>query len=114
MRPGSLLCVTVPYERYGVGFAGNGALYRSYLSALLRFPSLLVAADFYSSAARIKLGFIPPLGFAKCHEHLNFFNQKSMAALLERTGFEIINSKIDYVASYPVRSETLLVMARLR
>jgi hypothetical protein len=37
-----------------------------------------------------------------------------MAALLERTGFEIVDSKIDYVASYPVRSETLLVMARLR
>jgi SAM-dependent methyltransferase len=114
LHPGSLLCVTVPYERYGVRFAGKSRLYRSYLNALLRFPSLLFAADFYSSAARIRLGFVPPLGFAKCHEHLNYFNRKSMAALLERTGFEIIDSKIDFVASYPVRSETLLVMARLR
>jgi SAM-dependent methyltransferase len=114
LQPGSFLCVTVPHERYGVGFAGKGTLYRSYLNALLRFPLLLVAMDFYSSAARIRLGFIPPLGFAKCHEHLNFFNQKSMTALLERTGFEVIDSKMDYAASYPVRSETLLVMARLR
>lgn len=114
LHPGSYLCVTVPHERYGVGFAGNGSLYRGYLNALLHVPPALVAVDFYSTAARVRLGHIPPLGFVKCHEHLNFFNQKSMAALLERTGFEIIDSKIDYVASYPVKSETLLVMARLR
>jgi SAM-dependent methyltransferase len=114
MHSGSYLCVTVPHERYGIGFAGTGSLYRSYLNALLHFPPALVAMDFYSSASRIKLGFIPPFGFAKCHEHLNFFNQKSIAALLDRAGFEIIDSKIDFVASYPARSETLLVMARLR
>lgn len=114
LHSGSYLCVTVPYERYGTGFAGSGSLYRSYLRALLRFPALLVGADFYSTAARVKLGYIPPLGLIKCHEHLNFFNQKSIAALLERTGFEIVDAKVDYVASYPAKSETLLVMARLR
>jgi SAM-dependent methyltransferase len=114
LHPGSFLCVTVPYERYGIRFAGSGSLYRSYLKALLRLPPLLTVADFYSTAARVRLNFIPPLGPIKCHEHLSFFNQKSIAALLERTGFEIIDSKVDHVASYPVKGETLLVMARLR
>jgi SAM-dependent methyltransferase len=114
LHPGSFLCVTVPHERYEVGFAGKGSLYRNYLNALLHVPPALVAVDFYSTAARVRLGRVPPLGLIKCHEHLNFFNKKSMTALLERTGFEIVDSKIDYLASYPSRSEQLLVMARLR
>lgn len=113
LHPGSFLCVTVPHERYGVGFAGKGRLYRGYLEALLHLPPALVAVDFYSTAVRVRLGRIPPLGLIKCHEHLNFFNRKSMTALLKRTGFEIVDARIDSVASYPARSETLLVMARL-
>jgi SAM-dependent methyltransferase len=59
-NPGSLLCIEVPYERYGIGFAGKGRLYRSYLNTLLHLPAALVAVDFYSAAARIRLGHIPP------------------------------------------------------
>lgn len=113
LSPGSLLCVGVPYERYGVGFAGKGALYHRYLKALLRFPAPLVAMDFYSTIVRVKMGRIPPLGFVKCHEHLNFFNKSSMKALLERTGFEVIDSSIVNIAKYPARNESLQVLARL-
>lgn len=114
LNPGSLLCIGVPNERYGVGFAGKGSLYRSYLNALLRFPSALVAVDFYSATARIQLDHIPPFGLIKCHEHLNFFNRNSMTALLERTGFEVVDSKIESVAKYPARVESLYTLARLR
>lgn len=113
-NPGSLLCIEVPYERYGIGFAGKGRLYRSYLNTLLHFPAALVAVDFYSAAARIRLGHIPPLGFVKCHEHLNFFNKNSMNALLHRTGFEVVDSRIECIAKYPARVETLHILARLR
>jgi SAM-dependent methyltransferase len=114
LNPGSLLCIGVPYERYGVGFAGKGRLYCNYLHALLNLPVALIAMDFYSAAARIKLNFIPPLGLVKCHEHLNFFNNNSMTALLERIGFEIVDSKIERGAKYPARVESLCILARLR
>jgi SAM-dependent methyltransferase len=114
LNPGSLLCLGVPYERYGVGFAGKSGLYRSYLNALLHLPAALVAVDFYSAAARIRLNHIPPLGLVKCHEHLNFFNTTSMTALLERTGFEVVESKVECVAKYPARVESLYILARLR
>jgi hypothetical protein len=114
LNPGSLICIGVPNERYGVGFAGKGRLYRSYLKTLLYIPAALVAVDFYSAAARIRLDHIPPLGLVKCHEHLNFFNNKSMTALLERTGFEVVDSRIECVAKYPARVESLYTLARLR
>lgn len=109
--PGSLLCIGVPYERFGVGFAGKGRLYRSYLNALLHFPAALVAVDFYSAAARIRLNHIPPLGLVKCHEHLNFFNTSSLTALLERTGFKVVDSTVNCVPKYPVRMESLYILA---
>jgi hypothetical protein len=96
-----------------VDFAGRGRLYRSYLNALLHIPAALIAVDFYSAAARIRLDHIPPLGLIKCHEHLNFFNNKSMTALLERTGFEVVDSRIECVAKYPARVESLYTLARL-
>ena len=114
LNPGSLFCIGVPYERYGIGFAGTGWLYRSYLKALLHLPAALVAVDFYSAAARIWLNYIPPFGLVKCHEHLNFFDTSSMTALLERTGFEVVDSKIESIAKYPARVESLWTLARLR
>jgi SAM-dependent methyltransferase len=110
--PGSLLCVGVPYERYGLGFAGKGTLYRGYLNALLHFPAAMVAVDFYSTIARVRLGGIPPLGLIKCHEHLNFFDERSMKALLERMGFAVIDSRIESVVKYPARVESLQILAR--
>jgi len=40
LKPGSFLVAGVPYERYGIGFAGKGRLYRTYLKALLHVPRL--------------------------------------------------------------------------
>lgn len=113
LNPGSLLCVGVPYERYGIAFAGKSTLYRSYLNMLLHIPPALMAADFCSTAARVRLNLVPPLGLIKCHEHLNFFNTESMSALLKRLGFEIVDSKIEVVTTYPARTESLYVLARL-
>jgi SAM-dependent methyltransferase len=114
LESGSLLCIGVPHERYGVGFAGGDAMYRGYLKALLHLPAALIAVDFYSTVARIWLNHVPPLGLVKCHEHLNFFTADSMAALLERSGFDVVESRIERVANYPNRVESLYVLARLR
>lgn len=114
LKPDALLCVGVPNERYGIGLAGSGRLYRAYLNALLRLPPALTAVDFYSAVARIRFNHIPPFGFVKCHEHLNFFHTRSLRALLERTGFEVVDSAVEYVAKYPARLQTLHMLARLR
>jgi SAM-dependent methyltransferase len=114
LNPGAFLVVAVPYERYGIGFAGKGNLYRAWLSTLLHIPPALIAVDFYSTAARVRLEHIPPFGLIKCHEHLNFFNQKSMTALLQRSGFDVIDSTVVNVAKYPAKNESLYTLARLR
>ena len=113
LNPGSLLCIGVPYERYGVGFAGRSKLYHNYLEALLHCSPALVAVDFYSTVGRVRLNRIPPLGLIKCHEHLNFFEENSIKALLERTGFEVLDAKVESIVKYPARVESLQVLARL-
>jgi hypothetical protein len=47
--------------------------------------------DFWSTAVRVKFGFIPPLGFAKQHEHLNYFDVGSMAKLASTAGLEVLD-----------------------
>jgi len=81
----------VPYERPSLLLAQHGRLQRAYLDALLRSSSLLAIVDLYSTVCRVKLNCIPPLGLQKCSEHLNFFNEKSLRALLERSGYELLD-----------------------
>ena len=94
---GGAVLIEVPLERFGLRFVPAGGwaarLYRAWLSVLARSAALLRAADFYSTAARVKLGLVPPLGFAKLHEHINFFNPQSLRTLLERAGFEVIDCR---------------------
>lgn len=84
----------VPYERPSLKWAGNGAGQRRYLNALLRVGPLLQAVDLYSTISRIKLDKIPPLGLQKCSEHLNFFNEPSLEALLKSEGFRLLESGV--------------------
>ena len=80
----------VPFERPSLRFAPRGPLQRIYRKALLRTGSLLTAVDFYSTVCRVKFDCNLPLGILKCSEHLNFFNEKSLRALLERCGYELL------------------------
>ena len=109
----SLLFVSVPRERYDIRFVGRNGLYGAYLDALLHFRPALIMADFVSTAARVKLNAIPPFGIVKCHEHLNFFDEKSMRALLDTAGYDVLGTQRRFV-QYPSRNESLHVLARLR
>lgn len=51
---------------------------------------LLRTLDFYSTAFRVKTGILPPLGFAKVHEHVNAFSSSSLARVLEKAGLSIL------------------------
>jgi hypothetical protein len=109
----SLCYVAVPYERYDTRFVGRSGLYRLYLDALLHFRPALTMADFVSTTSRLKLNAVPPLGIVKCHEHLNFFNESSMAALLNREGYDVLGSQTAFVR-YPAKNASIHVLARLR
>lgn len=92
---GSYFFVEVPYERYNLRFAGKTALYSAYLNALSRLPKPLVTAlDFYSTLFRVRFATIPPLGFAKLSEHINFYNPESLRALLERNDYRVLGTRI--------------------
>ena len=84
----------VPYERPSLQSAGKGSSQRKYLHMLTRMGPVLQVVDLYSTVFRIKFDRIPPLGLQKCSEHLNFFNQPSLAALMKSEGFELLDSGV--------------------
>jgi len=86
-----LVYVEVPFERPWMGFQGRGAAARTYLDLLRRSGPLVRLVDFYSSAFRVKAGVLPPLGFSKLHEHINFFSAESLRLVVERSGFTVLN-----------------------
>lgn len=89
-RADALLYVEVPLERPRLGGVLRGRAGEAWLDLLLAAPRALRAFDFYSTAFRVGLGIVPPLGFTKVHEHLNFFEARSLRGLLERVGFEVV------------------------
>lgn len=109
--PESLFYIGVPYERFDLRLAGVGKLHRTYIDLLRHSGPLLTLVDFYSTAARVRWDIIPPLGFMKCHEHLNFFNEQSMSALLRRAGLEMIACSTTQTNTYPARPLSLNVLA---
>jgi hypothetical protein len=80
----------VPYERPSLRLAPRGRLQELYLDALLHAGPLLTVVDFYSTVCRVRFDCNLPFGLQKCSEHLNFFNERSLHALLERGGYELL------------------------
>lgn len=111
--PESRFFIGVPYEWFDLRLIGTGKLYHAYLDVLRRSGPLLTLVDFYSTAARVRWDTVPPLGIVKCHEHLNFFNEQSMTALLRRAGMEMIACSTTQTNTYPARTLSLNVLARL-
>lgn len=111
---GGLLYLELPYERYRFSRFTTSALYRGYLGFVSRLRPLLLLTDFVSTALRIKLNRVPPFGFVKLHEHINFFDRRSLQALLERLGFEVIKFEISSRQEKVGYDGALLCLARLR
>lgn len=109
----TLFYFEVPYERPSLGLAGKGSGQRRYVNVLLGIPPLLTIVDLYSTVARIKFDLVPPLGLQKCSEHLNFFNEPSLRALLERDGFETVESGTAVVGSNGPLGTILYGLARV-
>ena len=99
-KPHSYLYLEVPLERFSVKLVGNGKWYEKYLNFLSKNQALAKIIDFYSTAFRLKFGVVPPFGYIKQSEHINFFTEKSLSALVtESLGKSLIKTKINALNS---------------
>lgn len=90
LRPGGLLYVTVPNREISAADIPAGRWYAAYLQLILRNRWTMIAVDFWSTGVRVKFGRVPPLGFVKMHEHVNFFDPSSLGVMLRQAGLEIL------------------------
>ena len=109
----TLFYFEVPHERPSLEWASSGRLQRHYLNALLKMGPLLKLVDLYSTVCRVKFNRIPPFALQKCSEHLNFFTESSLKALLDSEGFELLGSGIAPVHSSGRVSNILYGLASL-
>jgi hypothetical protein len=93
---GHWLYVEVPLERHRIlkrrvhpkriGRAEAGPAVHRRLPWLVR--------DFYTTALRVKLDLVPPLGVIKLHEHASFFSERSLRTLLARAGYAVVDGTV--------------------
>jgi len=91
VKPGGLLYIEVPEDSFSVESIPKGQWYVAYLQRLVRHPLLMLVVDFFSTVVRLKFRVIAPFGFAKQHEHLNYFDVGSLANLVTAAGLTVIN-----------------------
>ncbi len=88
---GGYLYVEVPDEMW-TNAVLHGPWRDAWLKFLLRHHRLLILTDMLSTGCRVKLGFLPPLGFNPMREHLNYFTIRALDSILPGCGFEIVLS----------------------
>ncbi len=108
----SLVYVELPFEYVDLRWLGKSRAYGVYLGALRRLPPLLTAVDLYSTLVRTRLETMPPLGFVKMHEHINFFAEDSLRHLLARTGLDLVSIERLVVRSTLGETPVLSALAR--
>lgn len=94
LTPRGWLYVEVPDEIWR-NHSGHGELRDACLRWLLKRPRLLIAADTLSTACRIKFGVLPPMGFVPMREHLNYFTNEALKALVRNSGFDVLTAGVN-------------------
>ena len=103
----------VPLERHRLLKRPTaGAARRGAAEWIPRARLAWLGLDFYSTFFRVKLNTVPPFGFIKLHEHLNFFSGKSLRSLFERAGFSVTASEEGSVTSASGVSGVVKLLAR--
>jgi SAM-dependent methyltransferase len=90
VKPGGLLFITVPNREFPIADIPTGSWYRSYLKTILKSRLATLLVDFWSTGWKVKFKRIPPLGFAKMHEHINFFDVSSLQTALKTLGLDVL------------------------
>ena len=88
LLPGGWFYAEVPDEIWS-NRACSGRVRDAFLAWIVKKPLCLTAADVLSTGVRIKLGFLPPLGFVPMREHLNYFTTEALRRLLLKAGFSV-------------------------
>jgi SAM-dependent methyltransferase len=89
--PQGVLYVEVPMDLPRLHRWHARAAYQKYLARLAGTRWPLVASDFLSGVSR-QVGFrVPRLGVVKQSEHINYFTERSLNALMTRAGFTVID-----------------------
>lgn len=90
--------IEVPREQYDLRFVPLTGMVRTFYEAYLRAVAhsriAYTIIDFYSTVSRIKLNIVPPFGFLKKHEHINFFSAESLSRLMRRCGLQVLTSSL--------------------
>ncbi len=110
--PARFLYVEVPFEPFRLMGLHHAPLYASWVRAVAG-TRLAPWFIFLTLAARYGFGWVPPFGLIHQHEHLNFFDQRTLATCLGAVGCQVIAE-----VAYPLRGdsrkiEALGVLARL-
>jgi SAM-dependent methyltransferase len=87
LRPGGMLYVEVPDQLWKR--VSSWRLSPAVADWLCRNPRLLLAADIYSTAFRVKLGVLPPFGFVPMREHINFFSAAALRSIVQQRDLSI-------------------------
>jgi hypothetical protein len=85
-----MLYITVPNREFPLADIPTGGWYPAYLRLVLRNRWATLAVDFWSTAVRVKFGRVPPLGFVKMHEHINFFDPACLRTMMRRSGLDVL------------------------
>ena len=83
------LYIEIPLERPHINSVSKNMTITWY-QWLDHHPFCLRIIDFLSTASRMLLGWLPPLGLLKTSEHVNFFDESSLQALLAAEGFSCL------------------------
>ena len=92
LSSGGLLYIEIPLDRpVNIGRIFSTRFYLKYTQLLCKAPYLFVLADFVSLVSRRFLKRPIPGAVIKQNEHINFFDGKTIAAVVETLGFELIH-----------------------
>ena len=101
VRPGGHIFVEVPNEHWK-SYSCRGAIRNAVLRLIARRRWSFILMDVYSTAFRVKLGFLPPFGFVPTREHLNYFSRRALEALATRAGGEVLFSLFEPEVGFAV------------
>jgi len=106
--------VEVPLERHRIWKLRlpTGSLRSPRVPFIARWRPAWLAADFCSTACRVKLGLVPPLGIMKLHEHVGFFSAGSLRTLLERAGYQVVDVAVDAASGSAGIGQVLRIVGR--
>jgi len=110
----SYLYVEVPYERASLRWLGRGNGQARWVDSLTKVRPALTAVDFVSTVFRRKLDVVPPLGLLKLHEHINYFAERSLRAVLEAAGYEVSIVDREVIGSTLGATPVVCALARPR